>query len=178
MLIVASFLVVAPNSFATTPAAPATTAPTPEPVSTSSSGDESVFTKIGNFASDNATWFIIGLIALAVILAAIFIIRAGRKGKTADSSVAVASKDAPAQPRTSAGAAATATTAAAGQSSAKTPGQPSAAEMKRRRRAAMQRAREEERLRRQGARRAPRQPSTQMDPVEAEKAAARGQAPA
>ncbi|MBU3691698.1 MAG: hypothetical protein FGM38_06605, partial [Solirubrobacterales bacterium] len=116
-----------------------------------------MFTQVGNFASDNATWFIVGLIALAVILAAIFIIRAGRKGKTVDSPATVAPRNAPAQSRASAGAAAT--SAAAGQPSAKAPGQPSAAEMKRRRRAAMQRAREEERLRRQGARRTPRQPS-------------------
>ena len=83
-----SLLTLAPVSVAATPAAPspaptapAPTAPAPEPAPTSSSGDESGFTQVGNFASDNATWFIVGLIALAVILAAIFIIRAGWKGK-------------------------------------------------------------------------------------------------
>ncbi|MFZ9668855.1 MAG: ComEA family DNA-binding protein [Solirubrobacterales bacterium] len=144
-------------------------------IAATQSGDESLFTKIGNFASDNATWFIVGLIALAVILAAFFIIRAGRKGKTADGSPTGKAKVSPAQPRTTAGAAAT--SAAASQPTAQSSAQPSAAEMKRRRRAAMQRAREEERLRRQGARSAPKQPSAQMDPVEAEKAAARGQTP-
>lgn len=140
----------------------------PNPDDSGSSGDESLFTRIGDFASDNATWFIIGLVALAVILAAIFILRAGRKDKAQPSATArpTAQGSVPPGPGSPEGATGKAASA----------GTVSAAEMKRRRRAAMQRAREEERLRRKGA--SPRVPASQppLDPVEAEKAAARGQA--
>ena len=127
------------------------------------SGNESLFTKVGDFASENATWFIIGLIAIAVILAAFFIIRAGRKG---EKQVPSAGKSAPPGATAPAGK----RTGAAGA------GQVSASEMKRRRRAAMQRAREEERLRRKGVSSRQRPQGAPLDPVEAEKAAAKGQA--
>ena len=126
-------------------------APTLDPGSTD---NESFFSKVGDFASENATWFIIGLVVLAVLIAAFFIFRASRRERKADG---------PSGAPPAAGRAAAAGTV-------------SAAEMKRRRRAAMQRAREEERLRRKGARPPAAQPASQIDPVEAEKAAARGTA--
>lgn len=126
-------------------------APTPD---TGSTDNESFFTKVGDFASENATWFIIGLVALAVIIAAFLIFRASRKDRKTSGPAG--------------------TPQAAGRPSAAGP--VSASEMKRRRRASMQRAREEERLRRKGARPPAAQPASQSDPVEAEKAAARGAA--
>jgi competence ComEA-like helix-hairpin-helix protein len=145
--------------------APASSTSTlPDPGDTGTTGSESVFTKIGDFASENATWFIIGLVAFAVILAAFFIFRAGRKEKRAPQA-----PPAGATPGNAAAAGTPGRAAAAGTVSA--------GEMKRRRRAAMQRAREEERLRRKGGGTPASKPSPQMDPVEAEKAAARGQAP-
>ena len=122
---------------------------------TGSTDNESFFTKVGDFASENATWFIIGLIVLAVAVAAFFIFRANRKDRKASVPVGTPAGTSP----------------PAGPSAA---APVSAAEMKRRRRAAMQRAREEERLRRKGARPPAAQPAAQFDPVEAEKAAARG----
>ena len=124
---------------------------------TGSTDDESFFTKVGDFASENATWIIIGLVVLAVAIAAFLIFRASRKDRKVSGPVATpAATSSPAGASPSAGAPV------------------SAAEMKRRRRAAMQRAREEERLRRKGTRPPAAQSASQFDPVEAEKAAARG----
>lgn len=146
-----SGLLLAPGSALAAP-----TLELPNPGDTGSTDNESFFTKVGDFASENATWFIIGLVVLAVLIAAFFIFRASRKDRKASGTAG-----APAGTPQGAGRPAAA-------------GPVSAAEMKRRRRAAMQRAREEERLRRKGARPPAAQPASQIDPVEAEKAAARG----
>lgn len=124
---------------------------------TTTTDDRSFFEKAGDFASDNATWFIVGIIVLAAVLAAIFILRGRRKS-----------------PATPAAGTAPATGAAAGAGGTKSAqGTPSAAEIKRRRRAAMQRAREEERLRRKAGLPAGAKPAQALDPVAAEKQAAR-----
>lgn len=124
---------------------------------TTTTDDRSLFEKVGDFASDNATWFIIGIIAIAVILAVIFILRGRNKGSQAGSSV----------PPKGAATAAVSPAAKSGQ------GTPSAAEIKRRRRAAMQRAREEERLRRKAGLPSGAKPAQALDPVAAEKQAAK-----
>ena len=133
---------------------PATTVTLPSDT-TATTDDRSLFEKVSDFASDNATWFIIGIIAIAVILAAIFILRGRKKGPSGPSG---------ATPKPS-----------APKPSAPKPGQdaPSAAEIKRRRRAAMQRAREEERLRRKAGLPAGAKPAQALDPVAAEKHAAK-----
>ena len=132
---------------------PATTVTLPSDT-TATTDDRSLFEKVSDFASDNATWFIIGIIAIAVILAAIFILRGRKKGPSGPSG-------------------------ATPKPSAPKPGQdaPSAAEIKRRRRAAMQRAREEERLRRKAGLPAGAKPAQALDPVAAEKHAAKTGAP-
>ncbi|MEX0619982.1 MAG: helix-hairpin-helix domain-containing protein [Solirubrobacterales bacterium] len=123
----------------------------------------------GDFISDNAPYFIIGIIVLAAILAGILIMR-GRRSRKASPPEAKSVK---------AAAGTTATKAAGAPASV-----PSATDIRRRKRAAMQRAREEERLRRRSgksggtAASSPRTASTAgvMNPVEAEKQAARAQA--
>jgi len=150
-----------------------------------SSGDKSTFEKVSDFVTDNAPWFIIGIIVLAAIVAGILIMRGRDRGYKAPKASRsdkrkrkrggaprVPGPDQPAQV-------------------------PSAAELRRRKRAAIQRSREEERLRRkQGieSRKAARRgqvpapvamaptgaaaPAAGLDPVEAEKQAARDQATA
>lgn len=124
--------------------------------------DKSVFEKASDFVTDNAPFFILGIIVIAAVLAGIFILH-GRPGK-------------PKPPK------------AAASPRAGTPqAAPSAAELRRRKRAAIQRSREEERLRRKAgiaSRRAgvdPRtaaQPGAALDPIQAEKLGAQGQAAA
>jgi competence ComEA-like helix-hairpin-helix protein len=129
---------------------------------TTTSADESGLEKIGNFVSDNATWFILGVIVLAAIIAGILILRGRRRGATPAGGPSVQGVN-PTIPPGKAAAAGAAAAAA-----------PSASEIKRRRRAAMQRAREEERLRRKSGGSAPASPGTPpADPVAAEKEAAR-----
>lgn len=125
------------------------------PDTTSTTDNRSFFEKAGDFASNNATWFIVGIIALAVFLALIFILR-GRKKAPVAAAASNQSGTGPAQdaPGTRQDA-------------------PSAAEIKRRRRASMQRAREEERLRRKAGLPAGANPAQALDPVAAEKHAAK-----
>lgn len=133
------------------------------------SGDTSFFNDASGFISDNAPYLIIGIIVLAAILAGVLIMRGRRKARSGG----------------------TASAAAAGVVASKAAGAPasvpSATELRRRKRAAMQRAREEERLRRRasktgnGAPAASHRaaaPSAALNPVEAEKQAARDQASA
>ncbi|MBK5110169.1 MAG: helix-hairpin-helix domain-containing protein [Thermoleophilia bacterium] len=130
-----------------------------EDASGQSSDDQSVFQDVSDFVTDNAPYFIIGIVILAAIVAGIFIMR-GRSHPEG-----------------------------AAESSTGT-GPPSSAEMKRRKRAAIQRSREEERLRRKGgpdSRRSGAQAAlpaaaatgaasaAAVDPVTAEKQAARDQ---
>jgi len=138
----------------------------------SDSENTSFFDDAGDFISENAPYFIIGIVVLAAILAGLMIMRGRRKAKPGKAVAAGAA----------AGAGATAAKAAGTPASV-----PSATELRRRKRAAMQRAREEERLRRRagkagngapaGTRRAGA-PAAAVDPVEAEKQAARDQASA
>ena len=148
---------------------------------TTDTSDKSVFEKASDFVTDNAPFFIIGIVIIAAILAGIFIMRGrGSSKKAAASGVPAAS--------------ATGTAPGAPAST------PSASELRRRKRAAMQRSREEERLRRkahmEGRRLAdPNTPlplsarlpedknpafvqpqSLALDPIEAEKQAARAPA--
>lgn len=144
-----------------------------------SEDDKSVFEKASDFVTDNAPWFIIGIIVLAAIVAGILIMR-GR----------------PRKPKSAAG---SRQPAGPGQAEA-----PSASELRRRKRAAIQRSREEERIRRKAEvenRKAARRgepprapvaasgaamaatgpgpgaglPAAELDPVEAEKQGARDQ---
>ncbi len=115
--------------------------------------DKSAFEKASDFVTDNAPWFIIGIIVLAAIIAGILIMRgrprksgapgtpqASKSNKAMRDAGGVASKDSPAQV-------------------------PSASELRRRKRAAIQRSREEERMRRKSG-------------MEERKAVRRGGAPA
>ncbi len=119
-----------------------------------SEDNQSAFEKASDFVTDNAPWFIIGIIVLAAIIAGILIMKgrprnsdgtpkASKSNKAmrdAGGLPAERSKDQPAQV-------------------------PSASELRRRKRAAIQRSREEERLRRKAE-------------IENRKAARRGEAPA
>ena len=150
-----------------------------------SSDDRSVFEKASDYISDHAPFFIIGIIVLAAILAGFFISRGRRKpgpgtaakgkGQPAPGSSSTAAKEAP--------------VAAAASAPASVP---STKELRRRKRAAAQKAREDERLRRKagydGRRRSAPAPaetpvgplvsastaSLALDPMEAEKRAAKG----
>jgi len=156
---------------------------------TGSDDDKSAFEKASDFVTDNAPWFIIGIIVLAAIVAGILIMR-GRPRKDGGYKTPKASKSNRAK-RKAGGVPA---------SAADQPAQvPSASELRRRKRAAIQRSREEERLRRKqgiesrkAARRGQVPPAAPvpvapagaasaaagLDPVEAEKQAARDQATA
>ena len=141
---------------------------------TSSDSNKSVFTKASDFVSDHAPFFIIGIIVLAAILAGIFIARGRRK---------VVPEPTTPIPVAAAGAAAK----AAGPPAAV----PSTKELRRQKRAAAQEAREQERRRRKagfdGRSRKAAPPiatdvgplvsastaSMALDPIEAEKRAAR-----
>ncbi len=125
------------------------------------SDDKGALEKASDFVTDNAPFFIIGIIVIAAVLAGIFILR-GRPGRNGR---------APKPPRS----------ARAG-----TPADaPSASELRRRKRAAVQRNREEERLRRKAgvaSRRAGVTPditgypgAAPLDPVQAEKLGAQSQ---
>jgi len=136
----------------------------------------------GDFISDNAPYFIIGIIVLAAILAGFLIMRGRRKSKPAKVAAAPKAAAAGATAAAAGAAGATATKAAGAPASV-----PSATELRRRKRAAMQRAREEERLRRRGGESAARAstgapqgaaPAAAVNPIEAEKQAARDQASA
>ncbi|HNF82401.1 MAG TPA: helix-hairpin-helix domain-containing protein [Solirubrobacterales bacterium] len=118
--------------------------------------DKSVFEKASDFVTDNAPWFIIGIIVLAAIIAGILIMR-GRPRKGATQGTPKASKSNKAM--RSAGGLSPAEVAS---SPAQTP---SPSELRRRKRAAIQRFREEERARRKAG-------------IENRKAARRGEAPA
>lgn len=130
--------------------------------------DKSVFEKASDFVTDNAPWFIIGIIVVAAIIAGILIMR-GRPAREKPAG----GKGQPAQV-------------------------PSASELRRRKRAAIQRSREEERMRRKAgiesrrtSRRGEMPPAaipgeaaaasaagvaaSGIDPVEAEKQGARDQ---
>ncbi|MGK2954932.1 MAG: hypothetical protein ACSLFI_04580, partial [Solirubrobacterales bacterium] len=141
---------------------------------TATSDDESIFEKASDFVTDHAPLFIIGIVVLAAIIAGIFIMR-GRSKKpskaAAPAAGVAAARGAPASV-------------------------PSASEIRRRKRAAMQRSREEERLRRKAGMDSRQMAATSslplsarlpedqalaatpggLDPVEAEKNAARAQA--
>ncbi|MDQ2622141.1 MAG: helix-hairpin-helix domain-containing protein [Actinomycetota bacterium] len=117
--------------------------------------EKNTFEKASDFVTDNAPFFIIGIIVIAAVLAGIFILRGrpGSKGKV------------PAPPKAKKGAGG--------------PAAPSASEIRRRKRAAIQRSREEERLRRKAGiagRKAVNAPgagaaygAAAFDPVQAEK---------
>lgn len=169
-----------PSSEATTPLTipstedPGTTDPVPVTIdpgqleamqeqAASQDEDRNVFEKASDFVTDNAPWFIIGIIVLAAIVAGILIMR-GRPQKAGNA----------ARPANGRGGDAAAT--------------PSAAELRRRKRAAAQRQREEERMRRkagmEGRRNMPAAAppvaaaatsGAYVDPIEAEKQAARDQ---
>ena len=156
------------------------------------SENASVVDDAGSFVSDNAPYFIIGIIVLAAILAGILIMRGRHKAGTGRKESAPTAKAAAGATGAKAAAATGAKAAAAtGAKASKSPGAPasvpSATELRRRKRAAMQRAREEERLRRRAGKGGARgatggavasSPSAAMNPVEAEKQAARDQASA
>ena len=148
------------------------------------SENASVVDDAGSFVSDNAPYFIIGIIVLAAILAGILIMRGRHKAGTGRKESAPTAKAA-------AGATGAKAAAATGAKASKSPSAPasvpSATELRRRKRAAMQRAREEERLRRRAGKGGARgatggalapSPSAAMNPDEAEKQAARDQASA
>ena len=182
-----------PDTTATAPDTSTTEAPvtglTPEQIEalqagsgttpdTSADDDKSVFEKASDFVTDHAPLFIIGIVVLAAILAGIFIMRGRNR-----------SRKAPAPAR-----------AGVTPSSSSAPAStPSPSEIRRRKRAAMQQSREEERLRRkahmEGRRMADpnsplplsarlpaeqnpalAQPQYAVDPIEAEKQAARAPA--
>ncbi len=109
--------------------------------------NKSVFEKAADFVTDNAPWFIIGIIVLAAIIAGILITR-GRPRKSGT-------------PRASKSKEAMRNAGGAGEQPSQVP---SAAELRRRKRAAVQRSREEERMRRKAG-------------LESRKAARRGEAP-
>ena len=121
--------------------------------------DKSVFEKASDFVTDNAPWFIIGIIVLAAIVAGILIMR-GRPRKAKGAGTPSASKSNKAM-RNAGGIPA--------EGEARQPAQvPSASELRRRKRAAIQRSREEERLRRKAGienRKAARRPDSPVDPA-------------
>jgi competence ComEA-like helix-hairpin-helix protein len=182
VLIIMFFGAPAASAFADESAAPlqeAWTALSPETTNALQNAPESdnasAVDDASNFVSDNAPFFIIGVIVLAAILAGILIMR-GRRKKAPVKLGAAAASPASASPEPKAAA----TSAAA---RASTPASvPSATELRRRKRAAMQRAREEERLRRRADKGAgkvgspPVPQSAPVNPVEVEKQAARDQA--
>lgn len=156
---------------------------------TSSDDDKNTFEKASDFVTDNAPWFIIGIIVLAAIVAGILIMRGRpRKAKGEKYKTPRASKSNKAKRKAG---------GAPGMVATEQPAQvPSASELRRRKRAAIQRSREEERLRRkagiegrkaarQGGVPAPAAPAAVtaagvaatggLDPVEAEKQSARDQ---
>lgn len=162
---------------ATSSSVPATTDSTTDPTSTApitldqeaidalnqqgdaSDSNQSAVEKASDFVTNNAPWFIIGIILLAAITAGILIMK-GRprnsEGKTKAAKVPKASKSTKAM-RDAGG--------LPGETRKDQPAQvPSAAELRRRKRAAIQRSREEERLRRKAE-------------IENRKAARRGEAP-
>ena len=101
--------------------------------------DKSVFEKASDFVTDNAPWFIIGIIVLAAIVAGILIMR-GRPRKSKVAGTPKASKSNKSM-RNAGGLPV--------DDPREKPAQvPSASELRRRKRAAVQRSREEERLRR------------------------------
>jgi len=113
--------------------------------------DKSPLEKASDFVTDNAPWFIIGIIVLAAIIAGILIMR-GRPRKAKNGGTPKASKS-------------NKSMRDAGGNPADEPAQvPSASELRRRKRAAIQRSREEERLRRKSG-------------IESRKAARRGTGP-
>lgn len=124
-----------------------------------SDSNQSAVEKASDFVTNNAPWFIIGIILLAAITAGILIMK-GRprnsEGKPKAARVPKASKSTKAM-RDAGG--------LPGETRKDQPAQvPSAAELRRRKRAAIQRSREEERLRRKAE-------------IENRKAARRGEAP-
>ncbi len=155
-----------------------------------SDDNKGTFEKASDFVTDNAPWFIIGIIVLAAIIAGILIMRGRPRssdGTPKASKSNKAMRDAGGLP---------------GDRSKDQPAQvPSASELRRRKRAAIQRSREEERLRRKAEienRKAARRgevpvapvvassagaaavtatgaAATDLDPVEAEKQGARDQ---
>lgn len=95
--------------------------------------EKSTFEKASDFVTDNAPWFIIGIIVLAAIIAGILIMR----GRPRRAKVPKASKSDKSMRQ------------AGGLGASGEPAQvPSASELRRRKRAAIQRSREEERMRR------------------------------
>ncbi len=121
----------------------------------SSDDDKSALEKASDFVTDNAPWFIIGIIVLAAIIAGILIMR-GRPRKSKLAGTPKASKSNKSM-RNAGG--------LPGDDPREQPAQvPSASELRRRKRAAIQRSREEERLRRKQG-------------IEGRKAARRGEAP-
>jgi DNA uptake protein ComE-like DNA-binding protein len=143
------------------------------------SDNASAIDDAGNFVSDNAPYFIIGIIVLAAILAGLLILRGRRKDRPGKGAPARAGA-ATAGPGTAGPGPAPATSKVAGAPASV----PSATELRRRKRAAMQRAREEERLRRRAGKGGSRGPAARSatqspaNPVDAEKQAARDQAKA
>jgi competence ComEA-like helix-hairpin-helix protein len=124
----------------------------------SSDDNKSVFEKASDFVTENAPWFIIGIIVLAAIIAGILIMR-GRPRK-AKGGTPKASKSNKAM-RQAGGVSAT------GEEPAQVP---SPSELRRRKRAAVQRSREEERARRKAGienRKAVRRGETPVAPVAA-----------
>lgn len=121
----------------------------------SSDNNKSVFEKASDFVTDNAPWFIIGIIVLAAIIAGILIMR-GRPRKSGAAGTPKASKSNKSMRQ------------AGGLSEPQASDQPaqvpSPSELRRRKRAAIQRSREEERMRRKAG-------------IESRKAARRGEAP-
>gem|GEM_PF-1193075 len=118
----------------------------------SSDDNKSVFEKASDFVTDNAPWFIIGIIVLAAIIAGILIMRGRPRNKKGGTPKASKSNKAM---RKAGGMSAT------GEEPAQVP---SPSELRRRKRAAVQRSREEERARRKAG-------------IENRKAARRGEAP-
>lgn len=184
VLIALFFSAPAASAFADEGATPPQTAPmafSPEETAALQSAapeseNASVVDDASNFISDNAPFFIIGIIVLAAILAGILIMR-GRRRKGSGKSGSPAPSAAGTGLETKA--------VAVGATKAGAPASvPSATELRRRKRAAMQRAREEERLRRRAGKGAGKAagvasaPPSAVSPVEAEKQAARDQAKA
>lgn len=118
----------------------------------SSDDNKSVFEKASDFVTDNAPWFIIGIIVLAAIVAGLLIMRGRPRDKKGGTPKASKSHKAMRQ-------------AGGAPGTAEQPAQvPSPSELRRRKRAAVQRSREEERARRKAG-------------IENRKAARRGEAP-
>ena len=130
-----------------------------------SDDNKSVFEKASDFVTDNAPWFIIGIIVLAAIIAGILIMRGRPRKSAAAAGTPKASKS-------------NKTMRQAGGTPGDAPAQvPSASELRRRKRAAIQRSREEERIRRKAEienRKAVRRGEPPVAPVAPVAAAAAG----